>query len=957
MKKLKCLFLVLFAAFSCVVQAEDSIYVQHRSGLIDVYGMAYLDSINANEHQQMLTFSFPRTIFEPDDELDTGEFHWSSDATEEQKAAIRRIVDDLTYVQGGTALIGAQHSNVSLPNYNLNSENREGPVHRAYLSSYYIGRHTVTHLDFIIIMQGTDFVSFSNEGELPEMGISWENAQAFIDRLNYLSGLHFTLPTEAQWEFAARGGGKSRDCVFSGSNIASEVGWTAENSESMLHASGLLLPNELGIYDMTGNIFEWCSDWYADYTAEEVTNPTGPEEGDTKVARGGCYLTPAQTARNAYRFSYLPTERKLLGMIAPVGVRVVLDQLNAPNTHYLDLSEQNLTADPNGQTFTISVSASENFYISQKPYWCQTSIDGNDLMITVAGNYSGLQRYGTIVVTTSTMQAEISVTQDNCINMATQLPTIEDIIGQITWSPDATDEQKAAILELVRALVSIEGGNFQMGAQSTSPDGLNYNAKAQSNESPVHSVNLSAFYLGKYAVTRGQWIAIMGEDLSYFRQSLQLPEEGLSWRDAENFAEKLRQLTGLDFTLPSEAQWEYAARGGNLSQGYTYSGSNDINQVGWVSSNGQSHTHEVGSLAPNELGLYDMSGNIYEWCSDWFAAYSDANDIWNPTGPANGSEKIGRGGSQALDAAYARNSARLSYNPESRTYLFYKMPAGVRIAMNYIQEMDLRLKSEQDTLIVNIGEQNTTGSVDIVGEYDWCSAEVVDGKLCVYVQPNYSGAERQMSFVACTYGMRMKVNVTQEYREVTLDDVIPQEIQDLIDDDVITYNPGFNPPNIEGVYLASPHNLARSSLTDDVIGRTYSDMYIRFSNQTSSNTLDYEDFETAGATALGPGAFLTGEGNKFSAFFNITGSYSDGVTTFKQAIVVSGEKTSDGIVNYSFTFVMIDKYDPNNRMVPVGTYRTFCDGDNTAENATWPDDTRRAAAKSLTELPLSNSIK
>ena len=217
---------------------------------------------------------------------------------------------------------------------------------------------------------------------------------------------------------------------------------------------------------------------------------------------------------------------------------------------------------------------------------------------------------------------------------------------------------KAAGVEI--AMLPVEGGTFTMGA--TSEQG----SDAESDESPTHSVTLSSFMIGKYEVTQALWKAVMGSNPSYFSGD-DLPVEEVSWEACQTFIKKLNGLTGKNFRLPTEAEWEYAARGGNRSQGYKYSGSDNIDDVAWYTSNSSSKTHAVGTKQPNELGLYDMSGNVWEWCSDWYGDYSSSSQT-NPTGATSGSNRVIRGGGWSYYACCCRVSFRDCYTPGNTGY-------------------------------------------------------------------------------------------------------------------------------------------------------------------------------------------------------------------------------------------------------------------------------------------------
>ena len=215
-------------------------------------------------------------------------------------------------------------------------------------------------------------------------------------------------------------------------------------------------------------------------------------------------------------------------------------------------------------------------------------------------------------------------------------------------------------------MVRVEGGTFRMGATSEQGDG------AWDNEKPVHSVTLSSYYIGKTEVTQALWQAVMGP--SNFKGA-DLPVECVSWNDCQEFIQKLNSLTGHNFRLPTEAEWEFACRGGNNSRGYKYSGSNDIDNVAWYDGNSGDQTHPVGTKASNELGIYDMSGNVWEWCSDWYADYTSHSQT-NPKGPRSGLYRVSRGGSWNDGARICRSSYRFGYDPTDRYEIL-----GLRLAL------------------------------------------------------------------------------------------------------------------------------------------------------------------------------------------------------------------------------------------------------------------------------------
>ena len=216
-------------------------------------------------------------------------------------------------------------------------------------------------------------------------------------------------------------------------------------------------------------------------------------------------------------------------------------------------------------------------------------------------------------------------------------------------------------------MIRVEGGTFTMGA--TSEQG----SDADSDEEPVHQVTLSSFSIGQTEVTQALWKAVMGSNPSHFKGD-DLPVECVSWDDCQLFIQKLNQLTGKTFRLPTEAEWEYAARGGSGSRHYKYAGANDIGSVAWCGDNSD-ETHPVAQKQANELGLYDMSGNVFEWCNDWYGEYS-SSAISNPKGAESSSSRVQRGGGWNDGASNCRVSYRNGSNPGCRNH-----DLGLRLAL------------------------------------------------------------------------------------------------------------------------------------------------------------------------------------------------------------------------------------------------------------------------------------
>ena len=445
--------------------------------------------------------------------------------------------------------------------------------HRVTITKkYFLGETEVTEALWKAVM-GT-FKNSDFDPELPVTHVNYEEALDFISKLNERLGLKFRLPTEAEWEFAARGGNNSMDFKYGGSDDVAEVAWYQENAHSRVHHVATKMPNELGFYDMTGNVAEWCSDYYVQFTSDESI--MDPDYGDeiyhnNRVARGGSYKSPSHVITAKFHdisyFDYHPEGS---------GLRLALSM------------ENNRDMTPN----------------SEKASATQTTTDSSsDRTFTVNG---------------------------------------------VTFK-----------------MVRVEGGTFRMGSSDSDAD---------SDEQPVHSVTLSGYYIGETEVTQALWEAVMGNNPSYFKGA-NLPVEDVSWNDCQDFIRELNRLTGKRFRLPTEAEWEFAVRGGNRSTGAKYSGSNAIANVAWYTDNSGSKTHPVKGKSPNELGLYDMSGNVWEWCEDRYGSYSSGSQT-NPKGASSGSNRVLRGGSWFVDTGYCRVANRSGNTLTGRNYYL-----GLRLAL------------------------------------------------------------------------------------------------------------------------------------------------------------------------------------------------------------------------------------------------------------------------------------
>ena len=351
----------------------------------------------------------------------------------------------------------------------------------------------------------------------------------------------------------------------------------------------------------------------------------------------------------------------------PIGANIIIDGKNFGTTprvltnvligtHELRLEKSGCAS----VAKTITLDEKNKLTISEK---LQTgreiaiSTDKNGDQIYVDGYYIGTSPMTT---TLSFGEHNIKAVRDGkeTSKKITVAQTGGDTSVQLAFSESKTFTVNGITFEMI----AVKGGTFTMGC--TSEQG----GDCDSDEKPTHSVTLSDYYIGKFEVTQKLWKAVMRTNPSYFKGD-NLPVEYVSWNDALEFIRKLNQKTGQNFRLPTEAEWEYAARGGNKSRGYKYSGSNNIGDVAWCAEYSGSKTHPVGTKSPNELGIYDMSGNVWEWCQDWYESYSSGSQT-NPTGPSTGSHRVLRGGSWNGTAWICRVSDRDGNNPGDRDFNF-----------------------------------------------------------------------------------------------------------------------------------------------------------------------------------------------------------------------------------------------------------------------------------------------
>lgn len=571
---------------------------------------------------------------------------------------------EMVYVGGGTFTMG-EPVKWHVETF-INGEREVNEVQyrlRVTLSDYYIGKYEVTQGLYKTVMGCNPTSRF--QGDDYPVELYWYEVQFFLAVLNQLTGKDYVLPTEAQWEYAARGGIYSREYMYSGSDSLDEVAWynKEDNSKYERHPVGKKRGNELGIYDMSGNVYEWCSDnasAYRPYRRRDTRiNPVGyTTDSDfhryfsLPICRGGaCYTSSAESCGVLCNWS--------CGVPMDAGFRVVLLPSKGYEREQLLLSSDSCGISWKGGTVSVNVSANVDYEVVMPDVDWVSRIQETrvlrkeELSFSVSEYPYLIPREALIIVRSITGNLS-----DTLFIRQARKPRPSEIKGM-------TETVNGVSFDMVY----VQGGTFQMG--NTKEQGKD----TYKDERPVHKVIISDYYIGELEVTQGLWEKVMGTTIEQQcdkngrsvldKVGFDYPMYNVNWDEAQEFCKKLSRLTGKKYALPTEAQWEYAARGGVKSIGYKYSGSDDIDKVAWYRNNSGSSTHPVGRKQANELGLYDMSGNVEEWCSDWFDLYSSRSQT-DPTGPSSGSYRVLRGGSWFSGAGGCRVSYRGGDDPDYR---------------------------------------------------------------------------------------------------------------------------------------------------------------------------------------------------------------------------------------------------------------------------------------------------
>jgi len=527
---------------------------------------------------------------------------------------------EFVYIEPGTFMMGSPEDEPGRLSWETQHE-------VTLTEGYYMQTTEVTQGQWEAVI-GENPSNFDTCGDnCPVEKVSWHDVQYFIDALNAMGEGTYRLPTEAEWEYAARAGSTT---AFANGQITETkclldpnldaMGWYCGNSwdDKTTHPVAQKQANAWGLYDMHGNVGEWCQDWYDSYPSGPVNDPEGPLSGTSRVNRGDGWTDFARSCRSASRHIY-PPENSYYAL----GFRLV-----HVNTYYLDAD---------GDGYGDANQSTED--TSQPSGYVSDHTDCNDSDRSIHPGAEEICGDGV----DNDCDGDIDQNDYACFSPPGE--TITNSLGM--------------------EFVDIEPGTFMMG----SPEDV--------SDETQHEVTLTeGYYMQTTEVTQGQWQAVMGENPSYFDNCGEnCPVENVSWNDAQDFIDELNTMGEGIYRLPTEAEWEYAARAGSttaFANGQiteTECGHDpNLDAMGWYCGNSEDKTHPVAQKQANAWGLYDMHGNVWEWCQDWNESYPPG-PVTDPVGPSSGTFHVIRGGSWHHYASYCRSDYRsfMSY-PGSRFY-------------------------------------------------------------------------------------------------------------------------------------------------------------------------------------------------------------------------------------------------------------------------------------------------
>ncbi|MEG4288837.1 formylglycine-generating enzyme family protein [Microcoleus sp. C2C3] len=479
------------------------------------------------------------------------------------------IILEMVYIPGGTFMMGS-------PNDEAGREDRESPQHQVTVPAFYVGKYPITQAQWEAVMGNINPSYFKGE-KRPVEDVCWYDAVEFCEKLSETTGKTYRLLSEAEWEYACRAG--TTTPFHFGETITPElVNYNGNESTDV----GSFPPNAFGLYDMHGNVWEWCSDkWLDNYNGAPTDGSSWESGNNNRMGRGGSWGNDPRDCRSAVRSYDPPIDCSLF-----MGFRVACVAAQPPRS-------KKIMADAK-----LSPTETFQFQVITLYHWGNT-------------------------IKTEQRQAEY----------------FSENLG------------RGVSLEMVQ----IPGGTFTMGP----PDNEGVRS---SDRIPQHRVTVPTFYAGKYAITQAQWEAVMRNNPSYCncKGSKKRPVEQVSWHDAVKFCEKLSQTTGKTYRLLSEAEWEYACRAGTTTP-FHLGETSSLELVNYD----LNYSTTVGSFPPNAFGLYDMHGNVWEWCSDkWHDNYDGAPTDGSSWKTGTNNDRLLRGGSWYSKPCDCRSANRHHCAPE-----------------------------------------------------------------------------------------------------------------------------------------------------------------------------------------------------------------------------------------------------------------------------------------------------
>jgi sulfatase modifying factor 1 len=497
--------------------------------------------------------------------------------------------------------------------------------------------------------------------------VSWDDAVAFCKKLSEKESKTYRLPTEAEWEYACRAGTETTWNFGDDEKALGDYAWYRENAwdigEAYAHQVGLKKPNAFGLYDMHGNVFEWCHDYYGEdyYKQSPAKDPTGPTSGSSRVLRGGSWGLDSRVTRSAFRL------RSVAGVRSHhYGFRLVRDSKavrDAAITAAIGKGdwETVLALDPDNEAGTQLKAAAVAAALAKGDWKAVLALD--------ATNSEGLRLLAaaiTAAIGKGDWKTVLSLDPDNREGL--QLKAAAEKAAILARAPITNT--------IGMKLNKIPAGTFTIGSPESEAD--------REDDETQHPVTITqAFYMQTTEVTQGQWTAVMGtvpwKGQGYAKEGPNYAATYVNWDDAVAFCKKLSEQEGRRYRLPTEAEWEYACRAETKT---TWSFGDDEKEFGdyaWYDGNaGEEYAHQVALKKPNAFGLYDMHGNVYEWCHDYYDEdyYKQSSEIAkylfikDPTGPVTGSPRVLRGGSWYDYSPNARSANRYRYDADNRNFLF-----------------------------------------------------------------------------------------------------------------------------------------------------------------------------------------------------------------------------------------------------------------------------------------------